>query len=327
MGIRHAILGTAILGVVSVAASAQPGAAPGAEIPPGDRSFYLDKPVENPESLSGLWEASDNSGGAVGIHLLLGTIVSGDADPPRWTPQSWQQLELGVFHRAGPEMVFGEENYFADDLRGGSVTLENDHLQLHFNATLKTDPSVDLDLTRESDGCWRGRLHRGNFDSVVALCRPSGGPAQSQSPLAGTWTSTDDQCIHIFQTKDGAFTGWSDSLEVPGHTSFGPNIPGPHLLYQQYGTLAKVHLTNDRDVSIELNAFSAGCCSHSSELTLSADGSTLQPVFPAGSKPSHLDIWTKVSDESCVDPVAIRKLHPVSCPPAKTNESERLLQR
>lgn len=121
--------------------------------------------------LSGVWEASDNQGGAVGIHLVLLTTVSGDADPPAWLPQSWQHLELGVFQRRGPELVFGDENYFSDSPRGGSVTVENDHLQLHFAATVKTDLSFDLDLTRESDGCWHGRFHRGDFDSAVTLCR------------------------------------------------------------------------------------------------------------------------------------------------------------
>jgi hypothetical protein len=41
------------------------------------------------EALSGVWEASDGRGGAVGILLELTTSLSGDADPPVWTPQGW----------------------------------------------------------------------------------------------------------------------------------------------------------------------------------------------------------------------------------------------
>jgi hypothetical protein len=38
-----------------------------------DRSPYLGRPIMHPEELSGLWEAHDGHGGAVGIHLLLTT--------------------------------------------------------------------------------------------------------------------------------------------------------------------------------------------------------------------------------------------------------------
>jgi hypothetical protein len=70
------------------------------EIPPGDRSFNLNQPVDDPEAISGAWEATDGHGGAVGIHLHLATTAPSDADPPVWTPQCWQDLELGVFQSA-----------------------------------------------------------------------------------------------------------------------------------------------------------------------------------------------------------------------------------
>ena len=57
----------------------------GEEIP-GTRSFYSGHLVDDPEALSGVWEASDGQGGAVGIHLNLLTVVSDDADPPAWAP-------------------------------------------------------------------------------------------------------------------------------------------------------------------------------------------------------------------------------------------------
>jgi hypothetical protein len=128
------------------------------EIPPGDRSFYVNQPVDRPEALSGVWQTPDGHGGAVGIHLELMTTVSGDADPPIRTPQSWQHLNLGIFQRKGSEIAFGDENYFSDSARGGSVLLGNSRIQLHFVSTWIDTPSVDLDLLHQPNGCWHGRF-------------------------------------------------------------------------------------------------------------------------------------------------------------------------
>jgi hypothetical protein len=97
--------------------------------------------------------------------LDLSTIVSDDVDPPAWTPQSLQHLNFGVFQRRGLEIAFGEEGYFADDPRSGSVTLENDNLQLHFISAREDTPSVDLDLVRQAGDCWHGRFHRGSVST------------------------------------------------------------------------------------------------------------------------------------------------------------------
>jgi hypothetical protein len=79
---------------------------PGEEIP-GTRSSYFGHLVDRPEALSSVWEAPDGQGGAVGIHLNLMTIVSDDVDPAARTPQSWQNLNFGVFQRRGSEIAFG----------------------------------------------------------------------------------------------------------------------------------------------------------------------------------------------------------------------------
>jgi len=289
--------------------------------PSSDRSFYFDKPVSHPEALSGVWEAPDGKDGAVGIHLQLTTAVSGDADPPVWTPQSWKHLDVGVFQRRGPELEFGEENYFSDDLRGGSVKLEDGRLQLHFISSIRDTPSVDLDLVRQPSGCWRGRFHRGAFDSAVTLCRPTPGPDVPPSPLAGTWSQTSgvgSPCVHIAQTGPGMFTGWSDSLEIPGRIRFSPSIPGPHQLGEDYGVLAKVHLVGGRQISLELYAYSPICCSHIFIGELSADGSTIKGDFPPGPNQfPHAASLTKLPGDSCVNPSMIPKHLPVPCPPGK----------
>jgi hypothetical protein len=65
-----------ILILVSYGADAQQASVP--PTPPNDRRPYLGNPVTHPEALSGLWEASNRHGGAVGIHLLLTTTVPVD---------------------------------------------------------------------------------------------------------------------------------------------------------------------------------------------------------------------------------------------------------
>lgn len=294
----------------------------GYETPPGDRSFYFGHPVDHPEGLSGVWEAPDGNGGAVGIHLLLTTALFADADPPVWTPQTWQHLDFAVFQRKGAEIVFGEdENYFADNARGSSVTLEDDRLQLHFVSARDKIPSVDVDLVYQPDACWHGRFHRGSFDSIVSLCRPTPGPQVTQSPLVGTWSVGSipgSACIHIAQTGASTFTGWSDYLQIPGHIIYRPNDPGPHLLYQSYGNLAKVHLTGDGRVSLELGAYNPMCCSRPFTGHLAANGTMIEGDFPPS--PNHIPgagMWIKVHGNACVDPATLPQPLPKPCPSGK----------
>jgi hypothetical protein len=320
MHLRRAIL--AVFGAILLVPSIHPQdsvTTQGEEIP-GTRSFYFGHLVDRPEAISGVWEAPDGRGGAVGIHLDLSTIVSDDLDPPAWTPQSWQHLNFGVFQRRGSEIAFGEEGYFADDPRSGSVTLEADHLQLHFISAREDTPSVDLDLFRQAGDCWHGRFHRGSFDAVVTLCRPTPGPEIKQSPLVGTWLLgpvPGSGCIHIAQTGATNFTGWTDALELPGHTIYGPNYPGPRSLLQSYGHLAKVALSGDDQVSLELGAYSAMCCSHRFTGRLAADGTTISGDFPPGPNQSpNAGVWTKRPGNTCVVAADLPKTRP-KCEPSR----------
>ena len=311
------MLGWLAIGFLAPAAHPQSSATAPPQTPPADRSFDVNQPMDHPEALSGVWESSDGRGGAVGIHLELMTMVPGDADSPVWVPQSWQHFNLGVFEREGPELVFGEENYFTNDPSGGRVTFEKGSLRLHFATSRARIPSVDLDLFREPDGCWRGRFHRGSFDSVVTLCRPTPGPSVALSPLVGTWSGDHGRpCVHIFESPAGTFTGWSDTLEIPGQIVFGHNSPGPHQLYQNYGDRAKVNLTGNGEISVEFNAYSAGCCSQRFAGKISADGFTIQGDFTR-SPNQNPHRWTKMPGDSCVDPTTLHSFQPTGSPSSK----------
>jgi len=182
------------------------------------------RPVDSPEALSGLWEAPDGSGGAVGIHLMLTTTVPVSADTLGSAQQLWERLEVGVYERKGPDIQFGDQSYFGDSPSAGNVAFDEGVLRLHFASPWKDTPSVDLDL-RQTGDTWVGRLHRGYFDANVILRRPGAGGTAKTSPIGGTsitgtWISTPGPfgtCVHVAGETPGSLAGWSDSVGMTGH--------------------------------------------------------------------------------------------------------------
>ena len=318
MHLYRTILGLLAASFLASCVFAQSGTTAQPQVAPEDRSFYLNRPVVHPEALSGIWEAPDGHGGAVGIQLQLATTLPGDASPPLWTPQSWLDLEVGVFERTGPEIKSGEESGFSDSVRGGGALFQKNRLQLHFVSEPKDAPSLDLDLLLQLNGCWHGRFRRGAFDSVVELCRPTPGHQSVLSPLVGTWFQTSGagwDCIHIVQTSPATLTAWSDSLMIPGSIRFGANIPGPHLLYERFGALAKVDPAGNQQVSVEFGAYNPICCSHRFIGMLSADGTTLRGAYPPGpNQTSRAATFTRMHGESCVDSAVLHSYEPAHCP-------------
>jgi hypothetical protein len=276
-----------------------------ASIAAEDRSFYLGRQVMHPESLSGIWETSNGHGGAIGIHLELDTTMPSDGDKQSWAPQLWQNLQVGVFERKGAEIQMGEENGFSDSRRGGGVTFDQERLQLHFDSPWTDLPSVDLDLAQQPGGCWNGRLHRGDFDSHVTLCRPSIGQSGKTSPLVGTWAEISNlgqACIHIAEQAPGEFTGWSDDIERPGTVvTCINNVSKPVSVFQRFGERLNAHRGSDGSVSFELYAYTGMCCPHTFVGKLAEGGDFIQGAWPSGAnQAAHNATWKKMSGDSCV---------------------------
>ena len=292
---------TVLLLIVACPAQAGQDSGLGAT-PSRDRSFYLGRQVMHPESLSGIWETSDGHGGAVGIHLIFATSL-----PPSalsWTPQSWEMLQLGVFQRKGAEIQPGEEGGFSDSPRGGGVTFDGGRLQLHFASHTDDVQSVDVELVQASNDCWSGRFHRGTYDSPVTLCRPAIGPSGKVNLLVGTWlesTGMAPSCVHIAQQATAQFTGWSDAIQLPGKVQFPRTLPGPHLLFQTFGELMKVHVDDGGVVSLELRAYSSVCCSYTYVGRLSEDGALIHGSWRTGQHhvPGNV-YWKRIPGPSCV---------------------------
>ena len=271
-----------------------------------DRSFYRGTPVTHPEDLSGLWEAPDGHGGAIGIHLLLDTTAPVDANTLTGATQSWLGLQLGLYRRSGAELQMGDENFFSDSPRGGSLRYEGGRLTLHA-------PGYDLDIHRIAEGNedkWSGRFHRGDIDSVVTLTRPNLRPQSKNTwflgTFLGTWkgaTGPQVTCLHIAEASPPALLAWSDTLVAWGAVRFAPQAARPPYSWEHYGDLVKIQPAENGALWIELGAYSAICCSHRFHATSADNGKTMKADWPASPNQSpHKSRWTAISGNSCIAP-------------------------
>jgi hypothetical protein len=262
-----------------------------------DRSFYLGTPVPHPEDLSGIWEAPDGHGGAVGIHLILDTTAPVDATTLVGVRQAWLGLQVGLYRRIGAEFQPFKENDFSDSPRGGGVRYEDSRLTLHA-------PGYDLDLHRVAGDKWTGRFHREDFDAVVTLARPMLQPPSNKPWFVGSWKSSSGSsttCLHIAQQSPSAFIAWADALNTWGSTEFPPQFVKPPYAWEHYGDRVKVEPAENGSLSVELGAYSGICCPRRFHATSTDGGKEMKADWLPGSNQSpHKSRWTKMPGDSCV---------------------------
>lgn len=265
-----------------------------------ESSESLERIVRRPEALSGIWEAPNGQGGAVGIQLHLIATAPGDAKTLHGTLQRWKDLKVGVYERKGAQIQLGEENFFSDSPNGGAA-FEDGRLRVNFG-------TIDLDLLQVGD-VWTGRLHRESFDSAVILRRPSVSDGANTSRVVGTWRENSQSpsifsCVHIVQQGQSDFIGWSDALVVAGLMSYANELARPETTIESYGELMKVDSDSAGKVRLELYAFSGICCSHVFVGKLDQNGGLIEGDWPASPKQSpHPGSWTKMPGDSCTVPI------------------------
>ena len=279
-----------------------PPQSPPVKQPQEDRSFYRGTPVPHPEDLSGLWEAPDGHGGAIGIHLLLDTTAPVDAKTLAGITQSWLGLQLGLYRRSGAELQMRDENFFSDSARGGSLRYEGGHLTLHASG-------YDLDLRRIAEGNedkWSGRFHRGDIDSVVTLARPMLRPQSKNTWFLGTWKDASGPqvtCLHIAEASPPALLAWADTLVAWGAVRFAPQAARPPYSWEHYGDLVKIQPAENGALWVELGAYSAICCSHRFHATSADNGKAMKADWAAGPNQSpHKSRFAAISGNSCIAP-------------------------
>ena len=258
------------------------------------KSFYNGQAISNPESLSGAWLTDDGQGGSVGIELTLTTSLPDAVQTETGGQETWQGLQVGVFHRSSSTIRQGDESFFYDSPQGGSVRYENSRLTLHIKGT-------DLDLGRSGKGDWIGRFHRGQFDRQVVLTRGEES-LRKQSPFVGAWRKqvgeARSSCLHIVQTGTNAFSGWEDSHTIPGLVRYAPHLKRPPTVLQTYGNAILVSTQGPSILRLDSPESLAGCCSYSSQAKLKGHVLNIYPLTQTG--PWDGKDWRKMPGTGCM---------------------------
>lgn len=260
-----------------------------------DRSFSEGRPVLHPEELSGVWEAPDGRGGAIGLNLRLLTTVPASVTSLVGIAQSWGSLQVGAYQRAGPALVFGEANWVLDSPRGGGVVYQDGRLRVAL-------PWLDLDLKHEPDDTWVGRFHRKDFDQIVTLRRPGATPRTQDQWFLGTWIRTDPmtpRCMHLGREQEGAFVGWTDAWQVLGHVRYGPHAEKLHTAFENYGALATVTVAKPGSVTVNFDPMSGWCCPGSFEGFRQRNG-VMSGEMGGPIRQATRETWRRVEGVSCV---------------------------
>ena len=262
-----------------------------------DQSFYLGTPVTHPEWLSGIWEAPDGRGGIVGLHLTLDAAAPTDVTTLVGTRQCWLSLQAAIYRRASGAFQPVEMSGASDSQRGGGLRYANERLILH-------GPEFDMDLLHIAGNRWSGPVHWREFDSEVVLSRPGYGSKVKKAGFVGSWLSTNgpgQSCLHILQSDSGEFVAWSDSFSTWGRARFAPRIAKPPYSLEIYGTLDKAQSSEKDVIDVDLDAFTAICCSHSFVATAAENGTVMKATWPAGpSQARHRSEWKTMPNDTCI---------------------------
>jgi hypothetical protein len=255
----------------------------------------------DPDAIAGRWEAPDGQGGAVGMNIIITTHIDGAPTSIAGHVQYEDEFIAGIYQRTGQDVEPLGFNFFSS-AAGGGMIWDGHHLAIHPGG--KGDfPKMNLDLIwHEESQTWSGLFERGSFREQVSLKRPTS--TASKSPFVGTWSDKAgmmNNCLHISQEKDGALTAWSDDLQTPGRLRYANGIQPPTQTMEHYGEIAKAKMDAPDQITIELRAYTAMCCSHSFTAKLSTDGQSLLGSWLVGSNQVQRPlIWVRMPSNSCV---------------------------
>jgi hypothetical protein len=257
--------------------------------------------ILHPENLAGRWEAPDGYGGAVGMSISLTTTVPNSTTDLVDLPQTLEDFEIGIYQRSDSDVNPLGFNFFNISANGGA-TWDGQHLRIDLRQRAGISSAIHIDLAwHEATRIWTGIFERAAFrNQAITLRRPAGHQA---SPFVGTWfegTGLMNNCLHIAQAQDGAFTGWGDDIQIPSRTRYANGILPPKRALEHYGEIAKAMVADPNHIEVELRAYTAACCSHPFAATISHDGNTLLGDWSVGPNQSSRPAkWTRVRGDSC----------------------------
>ena len=258
--------------------------------------------IPSPEALAGRWEAPDGHGGAVGMNIVLTTYIHGTPASLVGQPQFEEEFTVGVYQRTGPDVEPFGFNFFNAPQFG--ATWDGHRLGIHL--TGKADlPTTDVELVWHPESqTWSGLFERGPFRKQVVLKRPVS--KSTKSPFVGTWFEKGggmmNNCVHIAQQQDGVLAAWSDDIMIPGRVRYANGIKPPAQTREHYGEIAKAKLDAPDQITVELRAYTAMCCSHSFTAKIAENGTTLSGAWPSGPNQSPGVVeWEKMQGNSCIE--------------------------
>jgi len=216
------------------------------------------RPITQPELLSGPWELTDESG-IDGIFLSLGTHARGTSDPVIAS----QSINIRVYHRQNGHETWGW--YSAASANGtadAGTMFDGRRLQIRNDRV-----GLLLDLTFNAGAHrWTGTWPRDGQPRDVILERPHLPPGVTPSPFAGDWEGLPESTgldrrtrLHVAQSSDRAFTVCMDRFML--------------LVDQRHGELLRLE-SIDHD-TITLDTTNPAGVRDRYRGTLSADESTL----------------------------------------------------
>jgi hypothetical protein len=255
--------------------------------------------IVHPEDLAGRWEASDGSGGEVGMNILISTTVAGTVTSLVDVPQAEKDFEIALYRHRDTNVRPLEFNFFTTSSAGVAW----DDRELHIDHQRRADvPGIHVKLAwNEEAKVWTGSFELGAFRArAIRLRRPAG---PQKSLFVGTWfngTRLGNNCLHIAQSQDGTLAAWSDDLQVPGRMSYANGIQRPERVTERYGQIAKVKLMSTDRIEVELKAYTAICCSLPFSATISYDANSLVGAWLPGPMQRPRPVrWTRVQGGSC----------------------------
>jgi hypothetical protein len=253
----------------------------------------------HPEDLAGRWEASDGSGGEVGMNILISTTVAGSVTSLVDAPQTEKDFEIALYRRRDANVASLEFNFFTTSSAGVAW----DGRELRIDHQRRADiPEIHVKLAwNDEANVWTGSFERGDFQArAIRLRRPAG---TQKNLFVGTWfdgARLGNNCLHIAQSRDGTLAAWSDDLQVPGRIRYANGIQPPEQVPEHYGAIAKVKLVSTDRIEVELNAYTAICCSLPFSATISSDANSLVGAWLPGPMQTPRPVeWKRVPSKSC----------------------------
>ncbi len=235
------------------------------------------------------------------MNIIITTHIDGVPMSIAGHPQYEDEFSVGLYQRTEPDVKPLGFNFFSRT-EGGPMTWDGHQLTIHLLG--KNDlPNVNVDLIwNEGSQTWSGLFERGSFSRRVSLTRPTS--TTPESSLVGTWFDKDgsmNNCVHISQEKHGALTAWADDLQTPGRIRYTNGMQPPTQTTEHYGEIAKAKMDASDQITVELRAYTAMCCSHPFTAKLSADKQSLSGIWLAGPNQAPRPVkWLRMPSNSCI---------------------------